>query len=493
MRSEKALGWSAVLGVLGAALVAVFPDSYQEDGAQHYLFARWAFVDPWYFVNVWARPLFELVYAAPAQLGYSVAKLVTVAVCLATGWHTFRLAGELGLARAHLAIPLLWFQPSWLLLCHELMTEPLFALVFILALRLHVSGRTKAGMWAASLLILARPEGFFLGILWGVWILLDRRDPRPIWRRLPSTLRLAAGFALWWLASLLLTRDPLFILHNWPRDWNAESAAYGTEPLWGYILRLPEIVGPLLMLPFAVGLGVLLRRRQLGVATSAFLVLFLLHSVFRAWGLFGDAGYPRYLVCVAPAMALITLAGWNALAERLSHRRLALALGGLGLGASALAALVYVDAAEWSRDAWAIDATLARFREAPRPVQQIYASHRYMYAVLGATPEQSPPLTSDREHSLQLFREAPPGTLIFWDDQLGPSLHHLEEKDIEALGYTLLRSDTYVLTGKLLTRSPGPFFDYGSGPLLRHGWKWPGFGGPRTLRLSLLYKVPISR
>jgi hypothetical protein len=484
---QKALVWSGVLGVLGIALVAMFPDSYQQDGGQHYLFARWAFDYPWFFVKVWARPLFELVYALPAQLGYPVAKAVTVVICLATGWHTFRLAEQLGIARAHLAIPLLWFQPSWLLLSHELMTEPLFALVFVLALRLHLSGQVKAGLWAASLMILARPEGFFLGILWGVWILLDRRDPRPMWRRLPSTLWLATGFALWWLASLLITGNPLFIRDDWPQGWNATDAAYGTEPIWSYVLRLPETVGPLLLIPFAVGLAVLLLRHRHGAITSAFLVLFLLHSVFRAYGLFGDAGYPRYLVCVSPAMALITLSGWNVLAEWLP-RYLGHALGVLSLSASALAAFIYVDAAEWSRDAWAIDATLERFREAPRPVSQFYGSQRYMYAALGVSHKEAPPLTADREHNLKLFREAPPGTLVFWEEQTGPSWHHLEAKDIESLGYTLLRSDSYILRGKLLRGSPGPFFDYGYGPLLTYGWRWPGFGGPREVRMSLLYK-----
>jgi hypothetical protein len=488
MRSgQKALAWSAALGVLGVALVVMFPDGYQQDGGQHYLFARVAFLLPHYFVKVWARPLFELVYAAPAQFGYRVAKLVTVLVCLATGWNTFRLAEALGLSRPHLCIPLLWFQPSWMLLCHELMTEPLFALVFVVALRLHLSGRVKAGIAVASLLPLARPEGFFLGILWGVWLLLDRRDPRPLWRRLPSTLPLAAGCVLWWVASCLLTRDPLYILHNWPSDWNATSGAYGSAPFWSYALRLPEMVGPLLMFPFLLGLAVLLRRRQFPEATSAFLVLFLLHSVFRTFGLFGSAGYPRYFVCVSPAMALITLAGWNLLADKLPRPRWAGVLGALVLIPSALAALIYVDAAEWSRDAWAVDATVARFREAPRPVTRFYGSQRYMHAVFDdlALP---PRLNEDRQNNLQVLREAPPGTLVMWDADRGPEWGHLEAQDIQALGYTLLRSDSYVLTGKLLSRSPGPWFDYGYGSLDWYGWKWPGYGGPHSVRLFLLYK-----
>lgn len=489
MRSwQRALAWSTALGLLGAALAVLYPDSYQQDGGHHYVLARWAFDHPWYFVKVWARPLFELVYAVPAQLGYRMAKLVTVAVCVATSWHTYRLAEQLGLARPHLAIPLSWLQPSWLLLCSELMTEPLFALVFILALRLHLAGRVEAGLWTASLLILARPEGFFLGILWGVWILLDRRDPRPVWRRLPSTLRLAAGFGLWWVASVLITGNPLFIRNDWPSDWYATSSSYGTEPIWSYGLRLSEITGPLLALPFLLGLGLLLARRQLGELTSAFLTIFVLHSVFRAHGLFGDAGYPRYLVCVAPAMALITLWGWNAFAGWLSRPRVSGALGVLGLGASAAAALIYVDAAEWSRDARAMEATLARFREAPRPMLRFYGSQRSMYAALDFDPKRAPALTTEREHNLQVLREAPAHTLVFWDDRIGPSWYRLEAKDLEALGYTLLRADDYALPGKLLTGPPGPFFDYGSGMMLGAGWEWPGFGGPRTVRMFLLYK-----
>ncbi|WP_224245997.1 hypothetical protein [Hyalangium gracile] len=481
------MAWCVALGALGAALVVLFPDSYQQDGGQHYLFARWAFQTPLYFVKVWARPLFQLVYAAPAQLGYPVAKLVTVFICLATGWNTFRLAEALGLARPHLSVPLLWLQPAWLLLCHELMTEPLFALVFVVALRLHHSSRMKAGAALASLLPLARPEGFFLATLWGVWLLLDRRAPRPLWRRLPSTLLLASGCALWWLASYLLTRDPLFILHDWPKGWAPKNDAYGTAPLWSYVIRFPELLGPLLLFPFLVGLAVLLRRRELKAVTSAFLVLFVLHSVLRTLGLFGSAGYPRYLVCVSPAMALITLAGWNTLAARLTRQRLAAALGALVLLPSALAALLYVDAAEWSRDAWAVDATAARFREAPRPITRFYGSQRYMHAVFDAPP-LSPRLEWNRENYLRELREAPVGTLVMWDSDRGPAWNHLKVEDFQALGYTLLRSDTYVLTGKLSSRSPGPWFDYGYGPLDSHGWRWPGFGGPRSVRICLLYK-----
>jgi hypothetical protein len=487
MRSwQKALLWSAALGLLGGALVLTYPDSYQQDGGQHYLFARWAFFRPHYFVRVWARPLFQLLYAPPAQLGYRAAKFATVIVCLATGWNTFRLSEELGLSRPHLSIPLLWLQPSWLLLCHELMTEPVFALVFVVALRLHHSGRLKAGAAVASLMPLARPEGFFVGILWGVWLLLDRRDPRPAWKRLPSTLLLACGCVLWTVAAYLITGDPLYVLHDWPKSW-LTNGLYGTGPFWGYALRLHELAGPVLLVPFLLGLLVALRRRQLWEAASAFVLLLLLHSAFRPYGMFGTAGYIRYLVCVSPAVALLTLTGWNILADTLPPRRWGGALGALVLLPSALAALIYVDAAEWSRDAWAVDATVAHFREAPRPVSRFIGSQRYMVAVFDdSSPE--PRLYADRERNLQMLREAPAGTLVMWDADTGPRWAHLSAQDIQALGYTLLREDSYVLPGKFLRSAPGPWFDYGYGPLDEHSESWTGFGGPRSVRLFLLYK-----
>src|SRR5205814_5769731 len=117
-------------------------------------------------------------YAFPAIIGYTATRLFTVAIAVTTAWQTWRLAEECKFERAELAIPFLFLQPSYLLLCADVMTEPLFALIFVIALRLHLRGRVLLGMLVASLMILVRPEGLLLGALWGVWVLLDRHDGR---------------------------------------------------------------------------------------------------------------------------------------------------------------------------------------------------------------------------------------------------------------------------------------------------------------------------
>lgn len=464
----------------GVALVHFYPDSYQQDGGTHYLFARWAWMHPDTYVSVWGRPLFTVLYALPAQLGYPAAKLLTVVVCLLTGWQTFRLAQDYGFARPELAIPLLYLQPSYFLISGDTMTEPLFALIFVTALRLHRRGEITKGMIVASLMILARPEGFFLGLLWGLWVLFDPRAARPWWVRVASLAWLGVGMVAWWLAAFLITRDPLFILHNWPSNWS--SAAYGTGSLWDYWHHRWDILGPLLQYPLLLGLAVLLWRRRGMEIISAVLVLFVVHSVLRRYGMFGSAGYPRYFVCVAPAIALIMLAGWNAIVTALltvgrwlARPRIARAIIFL---ASAVVLLLsarftarYVDQMVWSRDAWAVADSYAWFRAHPRPVHALIWSQVYMAILFDKDSRTALPLTSDRAHNLEVIRAAPPGTLVFWDKNTGPAWFALEPSDFEAAGYHLLHSASYSLDGRL----KGPFWG------TRDAAPW-------QQRLDLLYK-----
>src|SRR6185436_17504374 len=102
---RQAQWWLAGCTSMAIALAFLFPDSYQQDGGYHFLFARWAWVHPELLVGVWSRPAFTLLYSLPAQFGYPAAKLFTVAICAACAWHTWKLAKDLGFSRPELAIP----------------------------------------------------------------------------------------------------------------------------------------------------------------------------------------------------------------------------------------------------------------------------------------------------------------------------------------------------------------------------------------------------
>jgi hypothetical protein len=500
-RLSHAYIWLILFAVAGVAMLFLFDDGCQQDGGQHYLFARWAWVHQEMFVGVWARPLYTFIYAFPALIGYRAARALTVLICLAISYQTWRLAEDLRIDRAPLAIALVWLQPSFFLFCADNMTEPIFALVYVIALRLHHQGRLKAGMIVASLMILARPEGFFLGALWGIWVLTERRrdggtegqrdreteslkGKEMLFPAIPRSLRLsvslspllllATGAFIWWVAAFAITGDPLFIKHNWPSDWPLTGTIYGAAGLYAYLTRLPEIVGLFLLPVFLYGLWRLLKGRRLYTITSSFLLLFILHTILRAYGMLGSAGYPRYLVTISPAIALIILTGWNEMAGRFAGvpRVFRTACAGLIIAISALINFAYADAAEWSRDARAFSAAHSWFQSQPDkpPVSRLIWSHTYSCVLFDSDPWKNHVFTRNREADLKALRESSVGTLVVWDDQVGPRWALLRAKDFEEAGYVRLYAESFTLKGYLLDR---PMF---------------GYGGPRAQTIYLLYK-----
>jgi hypothetical protein len=447
--SRAAALWLAAALALCTCLVFLYPDSYQQDGGTHFLFARDSWREPWRLVDVWGRPLFTAFYAIPALAGYAPAKMLTVLICIVTGYQTWRLAIAYGFERPALAIPLLFLQSSFLLLSSETMTEPLFALVLVCALRLRHAHRDRAAALMVSLLPLARPEGFFIAALWAIWMLLPRERDEPLARRVLDLPALAIGVIAWWALALALTRDPLWILHHWPHNWSATEATYGHGKAFDYIRRSAEILNGWFLAPFAVGLALLIARRRATDLTVIVLFLLVVHTVLWTRGLFGSAGYPRYFVCVAPASALIALAGWNALADRIdrwSHTSY-LAMATLALVAALQSAVRYVDDQPWSRDAWAIDEMV---RATPDiPVDHLIASQADMCIRLRCRNDGWFPLSPDSADIMERLRATGPGTVVFWDTDLGPSWYKLTSANFEAAGFRVLRTRSYALKGRL--------------------------------------------
>ncbi|MDQ3012962.1 MAG: hypothetical protein M3X11_19920 [Acidobacteriota bacterium] len=498
--TRRASLWLLAFALIGVALTLLYHDAEQQDSAYHFLFARWAAAHPVYFVSVWARPLFTLVYWLPSQFGYPAAKLFTVLVSLATGWQTFRLAQQKSFQRAELAAPFLFFQPAFFAISSAVMTETLFALLFVIALRLHLRGWIKTGLLVASSLILIRPEGFFIGLLWGLWGLWEKPEIQPSGCNLKSqisnlksgsllkaglqTLLLAGGMIVWWAAAYLLTGDTLWIVHDWPSDWQMGSRANGIGPIWWYAALLPLIVGFPLIVPFLAGLWRLLRRREFVCGTSAFLTLFVLHSVMFTRGWFGSAGYARYFVCVSPAIALITLTGWNALADRggklfdLSKPIFA----SLIILASAVVCFVYVDGIRFTRDAQAVEwmrtwllNNHSKFSESSTGSNaKLISSQAYSQILFDRDPWERPSFSSDHDHNLELIRQSPAQTLVLWDDETGPKLYGLRAEDFEAAGYERLKAQDFKLEGWFV-RLP-----------------WNHWGGPRQQRMHWFYKIGME-
>lgn len=461
----RAAAWLAACAAAGIALAILWPDSYQQDGGTHFLFARDAWWNHPLLVDVWGRPLFTALYALPARAGYLPAKLLTVSICVVAAWQCWRWAEDEGLARPELAIPFLALQPSVVLLMSETMTEPLFALVLVIALRLRRSGRSGAALIVASLLPLARPEGFFVCLLWGVWSIGDPHLGDAWWRRVRALPLLLTGVLAWWLAALVITKDPLFILHNWPRNWAPTGAEYGTAPWLDYWRQRYDIISYRLAWLFAIGFIALLVRRRLGTATSLVTMLFVLHSILRHYGMFGSAGYPRYFVCVAPAIALIMLAGWNVVVDafhrvldvvtpraRAPLRVLAYAFAIVLFLVAARNDLYFVDDHDSSRDARAVADADTWLRAHSIAEHSLVWSQAYMCIIRRCDTRHRVWLSGDKSSNLALLAATPPGTLVFWDGETGPNWYGLHAPDFVSAGFTELFDKRYDLQPRFTRR-----------------------------------------
>ena len=459
---------------VGVAITALYPGSYFEDPAIHFLRARWMWHHPWMAVDVWDRPLFTLVYSLPANFpvsgfaAYIAAKLTTVAIVAVTAWLTFELARAYRLERPALVIPLLWLQPCVFLLSSQTTPEPLFALLIVVALWLRHRGRVVSALMVGSLLTLVRPEGFLLLPAWAWWAVTDPRSPHSKRGRLALICALAIAPALWWYMAAQITLDPLFPVHNWPALFFSPRSilaglggAAGTRDsvLQNDLARWNEILGVAFVVPFALGLLLTLRRRETVFAMVLALVVFCAQFVGSRIGLFGWAPVPSAYVCVAPAIALAILAGWNAIADafsRVTHPRLLTLAAGVVLSIALAGDVAFADGQPGSREWRPIRSAVTWFASHPQPVATFIWSQSYADVLFARDPMENQLRFGDRAGALSVFASARPGTLVQWDDRVGPTSYGLSGRDIEGTGFVTLYHTRNALRGWLPPDSASP-------------------------------------
>lgn len=469
---RPAILWILACLVTGGALIALYPDSYQQDGGHHFLYARWAWRHPELFVSVWQRPLFSLFHAGPALGGYEVARFWAAIISTAGAAMAWLTARKLGIEGSWRVIPFYLLQPALFLMWSDTMTEPLFAAVLSAALLAHYSGRRILGAIIASLCIGARPEGAFVALVWGLMMLGSRNIGKTIISRGMWSLVLATGIVGWVLAAWAITGDPLYIKNNWPPDWQAGGAAYGKGPPWEYVMRFPEIAGPLLMIPVSIGLWVVARTPGWRLIAALFLFTFGVHSLMRVFGAFGAAGYARYFSAFAPCLAIAGCVGWN----KLSYWKPAIFNRPVWAGIivfSFLSNWWFVDGAAWNRDARAVNEMKAHYDtcHAGLPVNSFLWSQASMAIAWDRDPWEKPYLPGgDKETALARLRELPEGTLACWDQFTGVALNNISVSDLQATGFQVLHQKRHVLHGWL------PAYNF-------FGW-----GGAREQTINLLYK-----
>ena len=316
------------------AFAARYP--YTDDSVYHYLIARYAPVHPDLFVSFWGKPAFTLLHALPAQAGYIGSRLFSIALTLFAAYLTALAARAAGYGMGAvktvggkarragiwpLAMPLCLFSPQLFTLSFNPHSETIYAVILAGALLAYFRRRFYAASVLISLGVMARPEGFFLLLVFsGAWFFhwIVRR-PVDVRRFLIACALLSVGPAVWTLAANVLGGrfDLLWRYHANPYPVSTPPSYGGGDP-FHFVLLSPIILGLFLLPFFAVGAVVEMRRRRcLPLAVAA--AFWALQTFLFTSRLFASGGYPRFFAAIAPATTLVTLAGLSAVMERFSR------------------------------------------------------------------------------------------------------------------------------------------------------------------------------
>ncbi|TWT40335.1 hypothetical protein RAS1_40430 [Phycisphaerae bacterium RAS1] len=267
--------------------------THHDDDLCHLQIARWSWDFPQYLLHEWGRPGFTVLYAIPAQLGWLPARLFSGILTAATALLAYDVARRQKVELAPLAAALVWLQPMVFTLSYTTLTETVMGFYLALAMSLFLRQRYA---WSAAIVALApltRHEGVLFCGLWLVALLSRRRPPRD-WLWLTWAV-LAHNV----LSAIFLDDIPLV---RYLRPTATDE--YGSGTWWTMLTRWGVAAGGATVLLAIAGAPRTWRRSGGMLWITCGAAYFLAHTLFFRFGLFASGGYERFLVPIAPIVAV---------------------------------------------------------------------------------------------------------------------------------------------------------------------------------------------
>jgi hypothetical protein len=112
-REAKPLAIAILIFAALSLVAAITSDGFLEaDGCTHYLYARYALLEPHYFVNVWGRPFWTMLYCIPGYFGGRLGvRVMSLAVAIAIALVARQIAKGQGWRWPVLALIFTFAQP----------------------------------------------------------------------------------------------------------------------------------------------------------------------------------------------------------------------------------------------------------------------------------------------------------------------------------------------------------------------------------------------
>jgi hypothetical protein len=312
-RMERPERTVAVLAFGVFALSAlVSPISYVHDHYTHFRHARSAWEDPYLLLDPWDRPAFMLLYAGAARFGVVVARLVSAIPASVAVAATMLAARAAGVRRAWLAGLFVAAQPDFFGQASSTMTELLLAAGLAVACWGFFAERPWLAAAGLAFGGIARPEAPLIVGVCALLLFVAHRRVGPL-------LVAFAPFVAYVALGSALHHDLLWYVHGNPYRGAVGLRIEARQILASFFYDALADGQPLPLLLLEIAGAALVLRR--GVRRAAFLlgpvvVLWVLLTFLRI-GPFDWWRQSRYLVSIAPILALLAATAYDALEVRL--------------------------------------------------------------------------------------------------------------------------------------------------------------------------------
>lgn len=308
--SERRLMYALIAVILFIDMTILVLSNGYSGGSysvMHYQFARWAFVNPENLLNSWANPIYTLLAAPFALLGFKSLQLMNIMLGILSGYFAYRVAKELKMKTPLLALVICSFTPVFMMTFFGGTTEIMFAFVAILGTFLLIKDNFFAGAVVVSMLPLIRLDGFILLPVYAIYFLR--------WHRVKYLPLLLSSTVLYSLIGLMFGKS-LFWLFEGVKLWS--DSIYGHGSFTQFIVRSPGFFGIpneiFFVTGLVAGLWLYIRERkeysqEFVLVVLPFVIYFLAHS-FAWWqGIGNSQGLSRYMAAIVPFMAVMATRG----------------------------------------------------------------------------------------------------------------------------------------------------------------------------------------
>jgi hypothetical protein len=302
-----------------------FPGTGEDgDSVQHFMFSRWAYDYPRNFYIPWAKPIYVFLTAPIAQYGFVAVKVFNVLVFAATQYFAYATAQKLGVRNAWLAPLFIFLTPMEIYFTPSGLTEPLWALWFIISVYLAVSQRLVAATIFVSFLPFVRSEGLIILCIFLPYLLFKRR-----FALLP--LLLLGHIVYMLLGAKYYNNDYFWVFTR--MSYATLEGAYGAGPWTHFLENMKSVTGSALYFLLVLGtvLGIwrlgkywfkkeAFSKEELWLVYGCSAAYFIGHTAFWALGIFNSFGLMRVIIGIMPTFAILMVHGYNFLWEWVENK-----------------------------------------------------------------------------------------------------------------------------------------------------------------------------